>query len=176
MKKKLSSWLQSSLGSLCMLVFGIVLLIHPDLGSAAVAAVISWVLIAAGALWLLISIATGIGLRGMLPGMLVLVAGLYLLNNPLSLASLLGLCLGIYIGVQGIFQLMDALAMGKGWEPFRLIYALALLVLGTVLILFPLSTSRFVMTACGIGMVICAGVNLLLGKKPDKPDVVDAAE
>ncbi len=172
--KKHSLFCRTVIGSVCLIAFGIILLLNPDLGSAAAAGLIGWMLIAAGALWLLAGILSGA--VSLLPCVAAFAAGIYLLRHPLSLASLLGLCLGIYLAAQGVMALAEALSLRRGGWEFRpgLIYSVVLLALGIVLIFSPLTTSRLLMCLCGLGMIACGAANLILRKDPPKPPIIDA--
>lgn len=149
-------------GSVIMIVVGILLAIKPDLASAAVSAVLGWMLILAGVAALLAGFVGKLGLRPILMGAFLLICGSWLHRNPLMIASIIGTLLGILALSQGMGALRDALCIkrrGGSWVPNGLLAALMLL-LGLRLILSPLTVSRLVMTVAGIIMVICGACNL----------------
>lgn len=180
--------LGSSFGSVLLVAAGLILLFNPDFGSAAVAVIIGWILVAAGALGILVSILSWpvLGVPEILIFALGLGLGIYLLNNPLSLASILGFALGAWLAIQGIAALVEALRLKKAGYSFTadLVLALVMVVLGVVLIFSPLTTSRVVMCLCGLGMVVCGVMNLvvraraakLLQEYQRKRKIIDADE
>lgn len=152
-------------GSVALILIGVVLLVNPDFGSAMVAKVLGWGLVALAGICLAAGVLTwpGMGfgtLGGSCAGLLL---GIYILRNPLSLASILGMMLGIFLTVQGIGALADALRLRRndqGWLG-PIILAAATLILGLVLLFSPLTTSRLVMIIAGIVMIVCGVGNLV---------------
>lgn len=173
-------------GSIFLILFGAVLLLNPDLGSAAVAAVLGWVLIGGGVVGLLIGFLSwpGLGIGELMGSGLLLASGIYLLNRPLMLAKLLGVLLGILLLAQGIGDVRDGLRVRQygGAFRFHLITSVAMTALGAYLILSPLATSRFVWTVAGLVMVACGITNLVSHRKADKfitqakETIIDAEE
>lgn len=164
--------LEKSIGSLLLIAAGLVLLFKPDFGSAAVAAVIGWSLIAMGVLGMVVSILSWpvFSIPEILLCVLGLGLGIYLVRNPLSLASILGLTLGVCLVVQGIGGLLDAGKLrraGFGFVP-DLVLALVMLGFGVLLLFFPLTASHLVMTLCGIVMIVCGVANLVLHARAAK--------
>lgn len=177
--------LRSGFGAACLAIGGLILLLNPDFGSVLVANIIGWILVLLGGLGLLVN---GLG-RPMLglPAtslhVLGIALGIYLLCCPLMLASLIGIGMGIYLLIQGLGSILDALSLKKQGVSGKssLILAIAMAVLGLVLIFSPLSTSRFIMTVCGLAMLILGGVSLLVRWRSarylrDGSDIVDADE
>jgi uncharacterized membrane protein HdeD (DUF308 family) len=183
------------MGSVFLVLFGGILLLNPDFGSAALASILGWVLVGGGAVGLLIGFLCwpGLGLTELIGSVILLGGGIYLLRNPLVLASAVGMLLGLLLICQGFSALWDALQLKRfgGHPRLSLILGLGMGVLGIYLILSPLATSRFVMTAAGLVMVACGITNLIShyrAKKfitnsrkkiignTDTPDIVDADE
>lgn len=186
MKKERTALAGGILGSALMVLAGVLLLVKPDLGSAAVAAVIGWGVIlisSAGALAGILS-RTAWGFSGLALSALGLCAGIYLVRHPLSLASILGFVLGAYLAFQGISGLVEALKLKRSGLGCRanLVLAAVLLAFGVVLIAFPLSASQLVMTLCGIALVGCGVSNLVIRWRSEKqlrgvkekPRIIDA--
>lgn len=150
-------------GSVLMILAGVVLVLVPDLASAAVSAVLGWVLILAGVVSLVAGFVGRLGVGTIASGALLLAAGSWLHRNPLMLASVLGFLLGALIVSQGVGALMDALAVkrrGGMWIP-GMIFAGLMLLVGLRLIFSPLTTSRLVMTAAGVIMAVCGICSLV---------------
>ena len=159
-----SKWVKPELGAALMIVFGIILLFNPDLGSAAVATVLGWILVACGGFGLFVSVmnrAHGTG-GGIVISIVLLVLGIYLLKNPLVLASLLGVLLGAFLLLQGVAGYKRASAgrsQGVLWVP-GMVLSVIMFVAGLMLIFSPLATSRLVMTLAGVVLIGCGIANL----------------
>lgn len=154
-------------GAVLMIVCGAVLALVPDLASAAVSAVLGWLLILAGVASLLAGFIGKLGLGSIVTGGILLVAGSWLHRNPLMLASILGILLGALIVSQAVGALTDALAVkrrGGTWIPGAVLAGLMLLA-GLRLIFSPLATSRLVMTAAGVILVVCGVCSLVAHRR-----------
>lgn len=179
-------------GSVFLILFGGILLLNPDFGSAAVSAILGWVLVVGGAAGLLIGVLSwpGLGIAELIGSIILLGGGIYLLRNPLMLASLMGILLGLLLLSQGMGALRDALQVKRygGRYQLSLILGIGMSALGAYLILSPMATSRFVMTIAGLIMVACGITNLISHRRADKyitgsrkkiignPDIIDADE
>lgn len=187
MAKKLKMTMTGAwVGSAVLVLAGVLLLVNPDFGSAAVASVIGWGMIIVAAICLVAGILTwpALGFTTMGGSCIGLLLGVYILKNPLALASLLGVVLGIFLAAQGLGALGDALRLWKGGRSWvvAMVLAAATLVLGVTLIFSPLTTSRFVMIIAGVVMVVCGVGNLVTHFKAtryidgtsDKETVIDS--
>lgn len=176
-------------GSLMLMAIGFLLILRPDLGSAAVAVVVGWTLIGIGAIGILICILSWpvLGWGTLLVSIAAVALGVYLLLNPLTLASLFGIAVGLYLLLfQGFGSLLESLQLRKMGLKFlpNLIVSLVLIVLGAALIFAPLASSRLVMMLFGIGLVISGAINMMLrawaaGKlsnPKEDPNIIDADE
>lgn len=185
-KLDLKSILMQDFGSVAMIVFGALLLINPDFGSAALSAILGWCLVAAGAIGLLVSILSKPRLSGgtILMCAVILWLGIYLLEHPLMLAKILGIAMGVILVKQGASHWMEAKAIQRagGAFVFPLLIATAILVIGLKLILSPLSTSRLFMTLGGAFLIACGIGNIVQHRKirgylEDRdydPNIIDA--
>lgn len=172
--------------SIVLLVLGLVLLFNPDFGSATLTKILGWVLIAGGVLGIAAGIFTwpAFGIPTMALCVVALAVGIYLLNHPMALAAIAGLVLGVYIIIRGAIGLRMALRIRAAGENFKapLVAAVILVVLGLLLILSPMATSRLIMRLIGAVMVICGVINLLsqwknsryIERTSGNPDIIDA--
>lgn len=172
--------------SMVLLVLGLVLLLNPDFGSAALTKVLGWALIVGGVLGILAGIFTwpAFGIPAMVLCAAALAAGIYLLNHAMALAALAGLVLGVYIIIRGAIGLRVAFRIRADGLDFKvpLVYALILIVLGLALVCSPLSPTRLIMRLSGVVMIVCAALNLLsqwkntryIERSTDGPDIIDA--
>ncbi len=142
-------------------VLGLILLLSPDSASALVGQVLAWVTIlaavalGAGSIFGSASQRSGRTVAAVVCG----AVGVWMLINPLFLASIIGRVLGLYLLLRGLqdgrahFRLSD----GKPVFSPGLVLAAITTVIGLVLILVPLATSRVLFSVIGIVM-ICVGV------------------
>lgn len=164
---------------LLLMILGIILIVNPDSAAALVAKILAWVLILVG---------TGMGIaalhgdtarrvRRLIPAVIALALGIWLMANPLFLAESLGRFLGILLAIQGMGDVISAV---KGERSLNVI-SVVTLAAAVFLIMVPMTTSRILITICGI-VVLCIGVAELSDKllrkklppKEEKPGVIDA--
>lgn len=176
--------IKSLAGSALLVALGILLLLRPDFATDTVAAVLGWILIGGGAILIAVAILNWevMGLPELLVGIIAAAAGIFIVIRPDFLASAFGVIIGIYLGFQSISTLLCALRLKRSGHVFvpTLVLGLVLLTLALVLILVPMSLSRFLVRTVGLVMVIGGIANLVLRSKffmnlkaPD-PSVVDA--
>lgn len=159
-----------------LMVLGLILLIHPDSASALVAQILGWVLLIAGVVFAVSAIAGHFDTVGkVLSAVCCFAVGAWLLRNPLMLAAGLGRLAGILLVVRGVQDILNASRYHYGILP-----AVITTVLGAVLIALPMATSRFVMSLCGL-LVLIVGVAILVDrlkdrrhKEPSESDIIDA--
>lgn len=172
-------------GALLLIGLGLLLLLRPDFGTNTVALILGWVLIAVGAIGVLVCLLSWPlnGVTQLVLSIAVTGFGIFILLKPHMLISIFGICLGIYLILQGISALLESLKLKKLGYGFRLnlIAALVTLVLGIVLLFFPMDIAHWAIRMIGGIMVLCGVSNLLLRtgavKDLGQPrDVVDADE
>ena len=188
MKKERSLLWGNVAGSLLTMAVGALLLIKPNIGSSLVATIIGWAIVALGVLALVVCISNWAqwGVPGVLASGMAVFFGVYLVRNPLSLATFLGLALGVYLLIQGLSGLAEAIRLkqvGYGYK-VNLVLSIILLLMGAVLLIFPLTFSKMVMTIGGGVLLVCGTVNLVLRSKAatvlqkerEKAQIVDAEQ
>lgn len=149
-----------------LMVVGIVLIFNPDSASALVSRLLGWGLILGGVGTLCFG-SYGRLFRGI--GMICV--GSFFLANPLTLAAFVGRVIGVLMALRGVREMMQ----GRD----SLLSALMAIV-GVVLALLPMTTSRLVFIGCG---VVAFGIGLvMLIRRLDrnrrlgrgKDDIIDA--
>ena len=137
-------------------LLGLLLVINPDSASVLIARIVGWVMT-------LIGIGFGIGAifnrdhaigKG-ITAVLFACAGGTLAANPLLLAAWIGRIIGLLIAVRGIRDLLISSSYG-----YSRILALITTVVGIILVVLPLTTSRLVFTLCGL-VVLFIGIGML---------------
>ena len=173
------------LGDAVLLFVGLLLLLKPDVGSAAIAAIIGWGLVIIAALGVCLCIASwpicgmpelGLSIGGVLFGIVLLV-------RPLALSTILGLGLGVILIFQGVKQLRTFRTLRQlGLSAYpQLIFAIVTLILAVILLVVPMTASRVVISTCAVAMILYAIVNLIYqlrrhDHEPEDPNIIDADE
>lgn len=149
-----------------LIVVGVVLIFNPDSASALVSRLMGWGLVIGGVGTLCFG-AYGRLFRGI--GMICV--GSFFLSNPLTLAAFVGRVIGVLLALRGIREMMQ----GRD----SLLSALMAIV-GVVLALLPMTTSRLVFIGCGVVVFILGLVMLIRRLKANnrltggKDDIIDA--
>ena len=173
------------LGDAVLLFVGLLLLLKPDFGSVAIAAIIGWGLVIIAALGVVLCIASWpvCGKSELLLSIGGVIFGIILLIRPLALSTILGLGLGIILIFQGVRQLRTFRTLRKLGQPgyVQLIFAVFTLTLAVILLVVPMTASRIVISICAVAMMLYAIVNLVYQLRPrhDDPtysDIIDADE
>ena len=147
------------LSSVVLILLGFLLMLCPDFGSKAVALALGWGLTVLGILAVAATLishrAFGYGVMG--GGLVLLILGVTVLSKPMLLASMVGILLGGYLAFTGFGVLSDAFRLRRNGfgGTMGMVWAALLLVLGMILILSPMTTSRVVMRLVGGVMIIC---------------------
>lgn len=156
-KEKLFSYIRLLWAPAALMILGVILLFNPDSASALISKLLGSVLILIGIGFGISAIA---GERGRvskgITAVILAVAGGWLTRNPLALAAWFGRIVGIVLLLDGIQDMRTMRAMGKR---FALPGLVALV--GLVLILLPMTTTRLVFSVCGVVVLILGGIMLL---------------
>ncbi len=175
-KQDILPWLRRYAVPVLTAAAGLILLVSPDTASAVAARILAWLLILAGVGFAAAAILGGEALRRGVWAAVCLMAGLWLMGNPLALARIIGRVLGIFLILQG------AKGLWLQWENLRemgeLIFSAAIALVGLVLLFLPMSVSRIFFSVCGV-VLICAGVGEAVHRyrtppeDGDDPDIID---
>ena len=142
-------------------VLGLVLLLSPDTASALVGKLLGWAAVLVG---------LGLGAHGILGAaagrnsrilwaVICFAAGVWLLMHPLTIAKFLGRVLGLALMIRGGQAAAKHIRyQGKHLLISRsLVIAAVAVIVGAVLVILPLASSRMLFNVLGIVM-ICAGI------------------
>lgn len=160
-----------------MILIGTVLLIRPDSATALVFRIVGWILIGGGAFTAIQAANHPQSSRpaNWIGAALCIIAGIWLLSNPLILSTLLGRFVGIFLVIQGAHDLRSHTGLR--------ISALLTTIAGVVLFLLPRTLTNTVLGLCGIALIIIGVLNLISRLKNtqrledgSKPTIIDADE
>ena len=162
-KDKLFPYVRLLWAPVALIVLGAVLLFNPDSASALISKVL-------GGLLTLIGIAFGIGaiaeekgrMRSVITCLVLVVAGGWLTRNPLALAAWFGRIVGVLLLINGFQDMHNLRSMGRRFALPGLVT-----LVGVVLILLPMTTTRLVFALCGI-VVLVLGIIMLLDRLHSK--------
>ena len=173
-KEKVFSLIRELFAPVALILLGALLLFNPDSASALISKLLGWGMIAFAIGFGIAAIASPQGRTGKSIAAVVLaVVGGWLTSNPLALAAWVGRFVGILLVVDGI---QDIIHMRGQHQRFLLPLMAALV--GTVLILLPMTTTRLVFSLCG-AVVLVIGVVMLFDRLKSRPrlksgdDVID---
>ncbi len=176
-KQDILSLINRFLAPVLLILLGLMLLFNPDSASALVAKLLGWLMVAIGIGFGISAIVTGRSQVGKgIAAVLLVVAGGWLAANPLALAAWIGRIIGALLVIDGLQDISQARKRGE-----RFVMPLIVAVVGVVLILLPMTTSRVVFSLCGLVVLFIGGamfLDRLKGRKrldkPEDPDIIDA--
>lgn len=162
-KRELFSVLYQLASPIAVMLLGILLIFSPDSASALIARLLGWVLTLAGigfGISAIVNRRNAIG-KGITAVGCACIGG-WLLANPLLLAAWVGRLLGILLALRGLRDVFRSKQYGHGQ-----ILALITTVVGIVLTILPMTTSRLVFSLCGV-VILIIGVAMLLDRLKDR--------
>ena len=156
-KEKLFSYIRLLWAPAALMILGVILLFNPDSASALISKLLGSVLVLIGIGFGISAITTDRGrVSKGITAVILAVAGGWLTRNPLALAAWFGRIVGVVLLINGIQDISSMRSMGKR---FALPGLVALV--GLVLILLPMTTTRLVFSVCGVIVLILGGIMLL---------------
>ena len=174
------SWIRLLLTPVLMIVLGIILLLSPDSATTLVAQIIGWVMVAVGIGFGVSAVADRFGMVGKVVAALIFCGvGTWMILHPLMLAAWIGRLVGILLVIQGIQDIVYLRSCRSS-----LFIPVVEAIVGAVLVVLPMTTSRLVFTVVG-GVVLFIGVVMLIQRlrlrkllneagEPDDPNIIDA--
>ncbi len=178
-KNKLSALLRTYAVPAIVMIMGLILVLNPDSASILLAKVISWALMGAGICFGLSALSGDPDRRNprIIKAAFSLMLGIWLSTNPLVLAKGIGRLIGILLLIPGLQDLLPALRNRSRATVSSVITT----AVGAVLILLPMTTSRLILSFCGIallGVGIAMAVDRFKGRnylgEGDAPNIIDA--
>ncbi len=159
-----------------LILLGLTALVKPDAAAALVTKFLGWIVLAVGIGFGLAMLAEPRRTLGqLLKALFCLWLGTWLLRNPLNLAASLGRLTGLLLFAKGLGDVIGQRRNLRGLFP-PLVTVLA----GIVLMALPLTTTRLMLSACGIAL-LAVGITMLASRlrmqrlqEPDDPNIIDA--
>lgn len=176
-KQDVMSLINLLLTPVLLILLGLVLLFNPDSASALVSRLLGWLMVAIGIGFGISAVVSGQNQVGKgIAAVIFAVAGGWLVKNPLALAAWVGRFIGILLVIDGLQDIFRTRKQGT-----RYLMPLIITIVGAVLILLPMTTSRVVFSLCGL-LVVIVGAAMLVDRlkgrkrlnKPEDPDIIDA--
>lgn len=186
-KKRIQELLNQFVIPALLTVLGLILILNPDTAAALVVKILGWFFIVVGACAIIAAVLADPYERPKIIVLAVLSLGLgiFLVAFPMTLAKILGRFFGIFLVTRGGSNISVALHRKNEGFPYQysLGIAIATLAAGILLIVLPLTLSRFVLNICGVVLVIIGICNILASLKEIKkledgadPNIIDADE
>ena len=170
-KEDILSYIRLFLVPVLVMVLGLILIFNPDSATALISKVLGGVIILIG---------IGAGLSAIfnkkgrsakaITAVVMAIVGGWMVNNPLALAQWISRFIGILLVINGIQDIAELRRFGKTF-----LLPLIITVVGAVLILMPMTTSRLVFTLCGI-VVLVIGAAMLLDRLKTRPKLKTSSE
>lgn len=160
-----------------LLALGAILIVNPDAASVLIARLLGWALILGAVVCGLSAIITRHGQVGKgIAAVILAIAGGWICANPLALTAWIIRIIGALILLNSVADLSYAKALGR----VSLLSVLSAIV-GGVLLLLPISTSRLIISLCGIVVALIGAAMLVIRLRsqarltlPEDPDIIDA--
>lgn len=158
-KNNFSNLLYQLASPIAVILLGLVLVICPDSASALISRLVGWALTVIG---IGFGIATLLdrdnAVRKGVTAVLFACTGGWLTAHPLLLAAWIGRLLGLLIAARGVRDLFLSAQFG-----YSRLLAVITTVVGLILVVLPLTTSRLVFSLCGM-VVLAVGIGMLLDR------------
>ncbi len=166
MKKK--NFSLSLITSIIFVVLGLFLFIRPDATITTISYIIGGVLLVLGILSVIRYFRSDYGINALdfdlVYGVLVIIAGLYLIFNPTMLGAIFPIILGIWIIINSVTKFQYALVLKKldknDWK-YTLLISFLTLAWGIILLINPLESVLVITQVIGIFIIIYAVLDII---------------
>ena len=163
-KQEILAMIRLFFAPVLVILLGLILIFNPDSATVLISK-------AMGSIIILIGVGFGISalfeekgrVAKAITSVVMAVAGGWLVNNPLALAAWIGRFIGVLLVIDGIQDIQDLRRCGRTF-----FLPLILTVIGVVLVVMPMTTSRLVFTLCGV-VVLIIGLAMLVDRLKDRP-------
>lgn len=139
-----------------LILLGLILVISPDSATVLLSRLVGWAVFLTGVGFGIAAIVSRGQNAGKIAGAIVCLAlGSFLLANPYFIAAWIGRFLGLLLILRGVRDFLQSTRQGGK------ILSLITAVLGLILLVLPMTTSRLVFSLCGI-VILLVGIAMLL--------------
>lgn len=174
-KQDILSYIRLFLAPVLVILLGLILIVNPDSATALISRIMGTIIILIGVGFGISAIFEKKGRSAKaITAVVMAVAGGWLVKNPLALAAWIGRFVGVLLIVDGVQDIIELRRFGKGF-----LLPLLVTIVGAVLVLMPLTTSRLVFSLCGV-VVLVIGAAMLFDRLKSRPklksadDIIDA--
>lgn len=176
-KQNVLSLLRRLIVPVLLVALGAVLIVNPDAASVLIAKLLGWALILGAIFCGLSAILTRrFQIVKGIAAVVLAIAGGWICANPMALAAWLIRVIGALILLNSVADLSYAKVLGR-----TSLLTVVSAVVGGVLLLLPVTTSRVIIALCGIAVALIGILMLLIrlrGQRrlsaPENPDIIDA--
>lgn len=166
--KSSKSFILSIITSLIFVILGLFLFVRPDATITTISYIIGIALLILGILSIIRYFKSCFGISpfdfNLVYGVLVIIAGLYLIFNPLLLEVIFPVILGIWIIINAVTKFQYSLIlykMKKSDFKYTLIISLLVFILGIILLINPLKSILLITQIIGIFIIIYAVLDII---------------
>ena len=148
------------------IIIGVFMVMYPDISLTTLGVIVALFMIFNGILLILIDIkmwSYSIPFDGLLQGILRIILGVLLFQNPDTLSVYIGIVLGIWIIISGFGSIKLAWALRKTEAPWVLMMILGILniLVGAAVLYSPVLASMAFTTSVGIVLIVHAIINIV---------------
>ena len=148
------------------IIIGVFMVMYPDISLTTLGVIVALFMIFNGILLILIDIkmwSYSIPFDGLLQGILRIILGVLLFQNPDTLSVYIGIVLGIWIIISGFGSIKLAWSLRKTEAPWVLMMILGILniLVGAAVLYSPVLASMAFTTSVGIVLIVHAIINIV---------------
>lgn len=148
------------------IIIGVFMVMYPDISLTTLGVIVALFMIFNGILLILIDIkmwSYSIPFDGLLQGILRIILGVLLFQNPDTLSVYIGIVLGIWIIISGFGSIKLAWSLRKTEAPWILMMILGILniLVGAAVLYSPVLASMAFTTSVGIVLIVHAIINIV---------------
>lgn len=158
-KQDIFSAVQLLLAPVLVILLGLLLLVNPDSASVLISRLLGTLLTVLGIGFGIVGLFSDRNRLGkLITAAAILICGGILSTNPLLLAAFAGRVVGLLLFVDGVGDMINAHRRG-----IRFLMPLIVTAIGIVLMVLPMTASRFIFGLCGLAVTV-TGIFMLLDR------------